>query len=164
MAKSPYKIRARGSLKEAVVALIAAAGGPKGLHGAATHTRVSAQQLFKYGDEGDDNKATHAPADVVLDLERIAGEPVVTRWLAAEQGCALVRVRFEHTQDALAALVAFAAAQSTEVFESGYRALIDGTISKAEARRIKAEAADAMSAFAKIYERANEIAGESERD
>lgn len=87
MAKSSYKPRPAGTLKDATNDLIQACGG---FRRAADNTRVQQNALFTYTDPGDDNAGRYMPVDVVRGLERVAGDAVVTRFLAAEAGCQLV--------------------------------------------------------------------------
>lgn len=59
-----------------------------GLEGAATCTNVTYQTLGRYQNVNDPN---FMPVDVVADLEREAGSPVVTRTLASLTGHVLVK-------------------------------------------------------------------------
>lgn len=80
------KIRPAGSLKDAATRLIDAVGGaPR----AENYVRVSKTQLARYTDPGEVD--THMPLDVALVLEKVAGDPVITRYLAAEAGCGLIQ-------------------------------------------------------------------------
>lgn len=88
MAKSPYKQRRPGTLKEAVSDLVEGCGG---LAGAAAYARVGRSQLFRYTDDSDDHASTNIPADVAVALELRVGLPLVTEWMAAQHGCLLFR-------------------------------------------------------------------------
>lgn len=86
MAKSPYKVRRPGTLKEAVTELIDECGG---LPGAAAFARVGRSHLFRYSDDSDENADKNIPVDVALALELRTGRRLVTEWLAAQHGCLL---------------------------------------------------------------------------
>jgi hypothetical protein len=75
----------RNGLKTAVKRLIVMLGG---LDAAATSTRVQRSNLSEYGAVQLADR--HMPIDVVLDLERLAGEPLITEALARAQGFALM--------------------------------------------------------------------------
>lgn len=74
-------------LKRATVDLVrACAGGAE----AAKACRVRQQDLSDYGNR--DQPARFMPADVIRDLEAVAGRPIVTEVLAREQGFELYRL------------------------------------------------------------------------
>lgn len=87
MAKSSYKPRPAGTLKDAANELIQACGG---LRRSADNARVGTNTLFTYTDPGEDNAGRFMPIDIVRELERVAGAPIVTRFLAAEAGFGLL--------------------------------------------------------------------------
>jgi hypothetical protein len=85
-----YKPREPGSLKAATAELVAASGG---LDRAAHLVRVGRSTLARYSDPVE--AGVYMPADVVRALELACGRPVVTAYLAAEQGCALSCFKYD---------------------------------------------------------------------
>lgn len=77
----------RRALKTAARALVSAAGN---LEAAAMVTRLGKTQLARTYDPHTVDSAM--PVDVVADLERVAGEPLMTRILAQMAGCILLQV------------------------------------------------------------------------
>lgn len=162
MAKSPctpkasYKRRPAGSLKHATDQLIAACGGSTSL-AAMDGMRVSKQTLFNYSDgDGDEARQKFMPIDVVLYCERVAGDPVLTRYLAAEQGYALLRVPSDAALADLPPKVAAAAAEASDVFATMAAVLADGTVTAAEAGAAIDEIDEALTAFVTLR---GELAG-----
>ena len=86
MTRAPYKPRRPGTLKEAVADLVYTCGGQGE---SARLCRVSKAQVNRYTDDSDDNAKVHMPVDIVALLEEHCGEPIVTRFLAAERNRAL---------------------------------------------------------------------------
>ncbi len=82
-----YKPREFRSLKEAVTALVNAAGG---IRGASDGCRVQGASLFRYTDDGEENVDRHMPVDIVAYLEEKSEIPVVTEFLAEQAGCHLI--------------------------------------------------------------------------
>lgn len=112
-----------------------------GLDAAATCVRVGRSQLANYTDMHSDQ---FAPADVVAELEAVAGEPLVTAELARRAGCILLPVAGEGdgqlTQD-MAAL----AKEVGETFAAyGHAMANDGQVDAVEAERVERELADVM--------------------
>jgi hypothetical protein len=95
--RSPNKTREPGSLKEATALLVDACGG---YDEAAKRVRVSSSQLQRYSDPTAAD--AYIPADVVRALELAAADPIVTRFLAAEQGCHLSCVKYDPSPEVLA--------------------------------------------------------------
>ena len=79
--------RERLILKRATRQLVERAGGPTE---AAESCRPAASLLSRYCSESEEHETTFAPADVVKELELLAGEPIVTRALADLGGFDLV--------------------------------------------------------------------------
>lgn len=77
----------RRALKTAARALITTVGG---LEAAAVVTRLGKTQLALTYDPHAADRAM--PVDVVADLERVAGEPLMTRLLAQMAGCMLLPI------------------------------------------------------------------------
>lgn len=122
-----HKHRTYGTLEAAVANLIDAVGG---LDTAQRHTRVKKSQLQVYCDP--DGKL-HIPADVIADLEGIAGGAYVTEWLAQRLGHQLIKVtpKEEHN---LSINVAEIGAGASQLFEEFVKALSnDGVVDSVEA-------------------------------
>jgi hypothetical protein len=77
----------RNALKTAYKRLLALVGG---IDAAATVTRVARSVLYDYGVPQLADR--HVPVDVLMDLERVAGTPVVTEALAGAQGYLLLPI------------------------------------------------------------------------
>lgn len=84
----------REGLKTGVAVLLKRVGG---LEAAASATRVGVSKLSEYQSRRMEDR--HMPVDVVLDLEAIAGEPLVTAALARAAGYRLVRIEAGETGD-----------------------------------------------------------------
>ncbi len=123
------------SLKTATRALIQRVGG---LHAAATVTRVNASVLAEYYDPNAAERLV--PADVAADLERVAGEPVVTAQLARMAGHALLPLQAGQGTDAAAIGRVFA--ECGQLGAAWAAAMEDGRISAVEAERLMSELAD----------------------
>lgn len=74
-------------LKTACRRLVDAAGG---IDPAAASTRVSRATMAQYYSPADRDEAVFMPIDIVVDLERVTGEPLVSRHLARLAGHDLV--------------------------------------------------------------------------
>ena len=145
MPKNTYKWREPGSLKQATAQLIDANGGPQG---AAEGCRVTAGMLFKYTDPNDENRLRFMPVDIVRGLERVCGDPVVTRFLAAEAGHVLIRLDLPDDVAGLPKALAQAAAEASDVYKVAAQCLEDGNVEPGEAATLVAEIDQAMEAFA----------------
>jgi hypothetical protein len=91
----------RNALKTAFKREISILGG---LEAAASCTRVGKSVLSEYG--AIQAPASFPPVDVVLDLERIAGLPLVTECLARSQGFRLLPIELPGEGDVVEALQA----------------------------------------------------------
>ena len=125
----------RRALKTGFRVLVQRSGG---LEAAAAATRVNKTHLAA----GYDQVALDRfPAlDVVADLERAAGVPVVTKLLAAMHGLALVHV--EPISGCAISAMASVGQNSSEVFAAFGRALADGVITQAERAVLRQEMLD----------------------
>lgn len=128
MANHPYKARPAGSLKDAATRLVNRCGGFKA---SVDPAGVSANTLFRYTDDSEDSLDRHMPVHVVRRLERACGEPVVTEFLAAEQGCALLRLPPAGLPDAWAEDLAVVMRESAEAVQQIAGDLADGKIDRA---------------------------------
>ncbi|WP_325395490.1 hypothetical protein [Acidocella sp.] len=105
------------AMKTAMKLVIADLGG---IDAAASCTRVGRSQIADYGVSGKD---TFAPADVVMDLERVGGTPHVTAALARAQGYMLVPIDMPRERGVLASLMAEIGRDVGELFATAATAL-----------------------------------------
>lgn len=136
----------RHSLKMAVARAIDLIG-----HGklAATLTRVNATMLSLYIAPHEVER--HAAIDVVLDLELAAGDPAVTRTLAALQGYDLVKAE-QHGSGASLDLddLQRLHREASEAVSAIMAGIADQTLTPAAKKRILSELADLRHAIAAI--------------
>lgn len=109
----------RNALKTAFKRVLALLGG---VDAAAATTRVGRSNLSEYGVPQMADR--HAPIDVVLDLEIIAGTPLVTEALAAAQGYVLLPVHIG--TDDVAAVLAELATDAGKTMADAVQAIRDG--------------------------------------
>jgi hypothetical protein len=129
----------RRGLKTGFRALIQASGG---LEASAAATRVAKTVLALGYDQA---AADRFPAiDVVADLERASGDPVVTKLLASMQGLALVRV--QPINGCALRAIASVGENSSTVFAAFGRALADGAITEEERALLQREMLDLVAA------------------
>jgi len=133
MSKFPYKQRTPGSLKEAAHQLIKECGG---LDGAAEIARVRKSQLFRYTNDSEEDANCHMPADVVRSLEAYCGQPIITEYLAAAQGCVVFRPEPAPAGATIPQSVAEIAEQTSKLFHEFALAFADGRIDPAEAGKM----------------------------
>lgn len=114
------------ALKTAAKLLIARCGG---LEAAASACRVSVSNLSEYGSRNHPER--HMPVDVALQLEEVAGEPIVTGALARMQGHSCVRPDGEAV-GVLSEAVAAAARHAGEVTARFVEASADSRIDHRE--------------------------------
>lgn len=125
------------AIKNAVRRALRQAGG--GLRELAGLTRLSAAQLSRFGDLNSDQ---WVPLDVALDLDSLAGEPVITRALAELLGYDLVPSTAVVAQGRLMEHLAGLARESGDVMASISMALADGKLTPNELAQIEANLAD----------------------
>ncbi|MEO1223346.1 MAG: hypothetical protein AAFX92_03890 [Pseudomonadota bacterium] len=111
--------RPEGTLIQAVSELVMSAGG---VGPAGELVDRSKSQMARYTDEA---APDHMPVNVVRTLERIVGRPVVTRFLAASCGHALVPVNAGAADDPIGVDVARLAADFAKFFEDYQTAITD---------------------------------------
>lgn len=151
MAKTHYIERPLFSLKDAETRLVEACGGAVE---AAQFCRVSSSQLHRYTDPSRED--CHMPADVVMVLERIAGKPIVTQFLAHKAGWDM-SPREQHDSEEIEAMAAALGFEMAELTSEVIRAAADKVIDPTEARRIAKEAEDVERKAAHIVARASAI-------
>lgn len=125
----------RRALKTGFRVLVQHAGG---LEAAAAATRVNKTHLAAGYDQ--EAKDRFPALDVVADLERAAGQPVVTKLLAAMHSLALVHV--EPISGCALRAIAEVGQHSSEVFAAFGRAVADGAITQGERDALKREMLD----------------------
>lgn len=144
----------RFSLKAAFRQLLKRAGGQEA---AELVTRGRHQTLNRYGNPKEED--CHAPIDVIADLEREIGEPVVTRHLAEMNGFMLVKKTVASTGVDLLAHVSALASETGEAVKAAVEAYADGSKSDEELENIVKQAGDAELAAASMR-----IAAQAELD
>lgn len=150
---SPYQKRTPGSLKDAQQRLVSAVGGLDAAE-IVLEGRVKRGQLARYTSQIDDNLFTHMPADVIRTLERVAGAPVVTEFLAAEAGAMLVPVTTcESRAESYLAHLGAVGEKSGDLFRTMTGALADGVMTPVEAGENMAVVMHLTSALAVLYAR-----------
>jgi hypothetical protein len=115
----------RRALKTGFRVLVQHSGG---LEAAAAASRLNKTHLAASYDQ--EAKDRFPALDVVADLERAAGVPVVTKLLAAMHGLALVHV--EPIGGCAISAIASVGQNSSDVFAAFVRAVSDGVITEAE--------------------------------
>lgn len=136
MRSAGYKEREPGSLKEAVAELVANCGGQVAV---SQFLRVSKSQIHRYTDDSDENQFTHMPVDLVARLERHCGDPVVTRWLAAAAGFAVIDIASGPPHEPYHQVLGRIGRESGELFAEGCKQLAAGRHPK-DIGRLKREA------------------------
>ena len=135
--------RDRAGLKTVSHVLVEEAGG---VDASAAATRVSRTVLSDYGRPA----APHfMPADVILDLERVLGRPVVTQHLALLQGYDLVPIVPAEgglVPEALAAL----GREISALFGEAAASLADNHLSDDETAQLRTRGAQARRALAQL--------------
>ena len=148
MTRAPYKPRRPGTLKEAVADLVYTCGGQGE---SARLCRVSKAQVNRYTDDSDDNAKVHMPVDIVALLEEHCGEPIVTRFLAAERNRALIELSPKRNEPAHEVL-AGVAEENGRLLARAARDLANDRFDPKGAAKVKREALRAMNAIAALVE------------
>jgi hypothetical protein len=125
----------RRALKTGFRVLVQHAGG---LEAAAAASRLNKTHLAVSYDQ--QAKDRFPPLDVVADLERAAGVPVLTRLMAGMHGMALVHV--EPISGCAISAIAAVGQNSSEVFAAFGRAVADGAITDSERAVLRQEMLD----------------------
>lgn len=155
MSKSPYKQRQAASLKGAVNDLVTAAGGQEA---AADVLSVTKGTVFRWTDDSEENAHRHMPVQAVRTLERHVGQPIVTAFLAAEAGHALVASGGAVLPADWGVIVATYAKEASEAFAKLATAIADGVVTPDEARAAMAELDQVQAYGAEIREKLKQIA------
>lgn len=140
MNRNPYLL-----LKAAVRDLIAAAGGNVR---AARVSRADNARLSRYGSV---SESTHAPIDVIADLEQEVGEPIVTRILADLAGYDLVpKAAAAPGGAAFIRHLGDVAQSSGRLLSDLGEAVADGTVTAAERARLHGTVRRAQTELAEL--------------
>lgn len=123
-----YRPDGYGDLKEAVAALIDAAGG---VRRSADKCRVGKSNLSDYANEHRED--IHMPVDVVLQLEHASGVRAVSEHLAFEHGCVLVHLPKGGADPDWFSHMAAATQEFSDVVRAAGGFLDDGTLDEGEA-------------------------------
>jgi hypothetical protein len=132
--------RLKGSARD----LIGAAGGPRRCQGI---TRGTESLLSRYGARQEE---VFAPIDVIADLEKDAGEPIVTRLLAELSGHLLVPVPTAQSASNWFGHLSGVLTGGSQVEVALSDALADGRIDVAEAKALRAKVMEAMAQMASL--------------
>lgn len=146
----------RFSLKAAFRQLLKMAGGQEA---AALITRGKHQTLNRYGNASEDNLDCHAPIDVIADLERDVGEPVITRHLADLTGYMLIKKTAVAADANLLTHLSTLASESGQTIQAIAEGIADPDLTEAELARIVKEARELANAAA-----AAELAAQAKLD
>jgi len=145
----PSNDQERFSLKVAFRLLLKLAGGQEA---AENFTRGKHQTLNRYGNPNEPD--CHAPIDVIVDLERVVGEPIVTKQLADMGGYLLVKkVETAGSSDMLAHLVTVGR-ENGDVMTVLSDVVSSGADCEESLRRLIKEAREGREAHAAIEEAA----------
>ncbi len=137
------KPRPAGTLKAAVLELVDAVGGHVR---AAEIVETSKGHVQRWTDPDGESAGVLPSVGKIRLLERAAGEPVVTRFLAAEAGHALMPMG-QSTAETIAVLLALSAGEIADVLRAGAEAMRDGHVSRREAVEMLPEIDQAMRAL-----------------
>lgn len=142
----------RIALKAATRRVVELAGGP---NLASSSTRVAASQLSLYGNVND---AQFVPLDVVVDLDRLAGDNVLLRTLAAMAGFELIaRASSQDDSSCITSSAGDLAQEAGQLVSDVITAARDKTITPAEATAISGKALQIEETINEIKERAHSV-------
>ncbi len=138
-------VRDFGTLDEATAVLLGRFN--KLLH-AAEYCRVGPKQLSAYANPGSSGR--YMPVDVVRDLESAAGDPVMTRSLAAHQMHVLFRIPDAYARGFWERHQREIVKEGSDVFVMLTEALEDARMARQEAAVLLVEVDQALAAFAAL--------------
>lgn len=139
----PTSEQDRFSLKATFRQLLKLAGGQEA---AALITRGKHQTLNRYGNPNEED--CHAPVDVIADLERDIGEPIITKHLAEMHGFMLVKKSAVAADASLIAHLSTLASESGQTIQAIAEGIADQQLTEAELNRIIKEARELAQAAA----------------
>ncbi|MFW2829902.1 hypothetical protein [Sphingomonas sp. ID0503] len=145
---APHEARRR-AIKIAFGELIGKIGG---IEAAAGFTRVGKSTLARYYSLAPADAECFPPADVIDDLERVAGDPIVTRMMARGQDYLLLRDVQAGSVSIidLHAAIANCAKEHGDAVASLLSALTDLALTPAEARRVIREMDEELQAHLRL--------------
>jgi len=137
-----YKVRPAGSLEEATQALIDACGGRQAV------LRLpgcywSGAMMDKWTGDDPENVNKSIPAKAAAYLESVCGKPLVSAWIAAQSGTAVVPLS-DMDAMALPEMAARMGKEESDVFARLGAALADGKITVDERLRLIGELWDVV--------------------
>lgn len=144
VSKSLYKVRPGGTLKEAEARLIETVGVKR----AADLLGRGRSQIYRYTDPAEPD--AHLGSDQVRILEGATGDPIVTSFLAAEAGCALMDMRDDSVDGDVPRDVAAFADRSSALYAAWAQSLSDGALDPSEAGELVAKVDRVMGALAQL--------------
>ena len=157
LSKHPYKPRPAATLKAATNDLVTAVGGQAA---AADELGQTKGTVFRWTDDSEDNAHRSIPAQAIRTLERVAvadgAAPIVTQFLAAEAGFALVRLSPATLASDWNAELARLASEASDVIGGVAKALSNppvGRVLPAEAGALVVEIDQACAVFAALRQR-----------
>lgn len=133
----------RFALKAVTAQSLSQAGGEH----MSPYTRKSPAQLYRYGKRNDPN---YAPLDVVLELDRMAEQPIITAQLAAFLGFRLVAVDSRDDRASLTDLVSDFIGETSDVSRTVLQADADGEITPRERKAILKEIREAQDVITRL--------------
>lgn len=139
------KVRPAGTLKSAILGLVEANGG---CVRAGEVTETTKGNVQRWTDPDGETASTFPGVNKIRLLEASCGEPIVTRWMAAESGHVLVRM-LASPQAAISVLAGLAGGEMGDVLRAVANAIEDdGELSPTEAGQIIKEIDEVLSALA----------------
>lgn len=113
--KPPRRPREPGGPKEIARAAIEAFGG---IDAAAAELGRSRSEVFRWTSEDEDGAGRFINIHHVRRLESLLGEPMITAWLAAEQGCVLLPLNLGELERSWVGISAQVAREAAEVISA----------------------------------------------
>ncbi len=142
MSRGFYKARVHGTLKAAEAALVDACGGVT-----TKASRVGKSVLQQATDP--DAPQRHLALDVVADLERACGKPIVTQFLAQELGC-IVEPLPRTSAEPVAVVVGRITEETGQLLGAAAHDVREGTLTRANASAILRETDDLLAAMIEL--------------
>lgn len=150
---NPNQKRTPGTFKSVQRELVDLVGGIEAAE-IILQGRVRRAQIARYTSQGDADLLTHMPIDVVRTLERVAGAPIVTEFLATEAGAMLVPVtRCEQQAETYLSYLGAVGEKTGDLFRTMTGALADGVMTPVEAGENMAVVMHLTSSLAVLYAR-----------
>lgn len=130
-----------------------------GVDKSATLTRVGGSALYQMASV---NETRHfPPIDVIADIEKQAGDPILTRLLAELAGFSLVPVQPVKINGSFSRLLANLGKEVSDVFSDAAKALEDDRMTPREAKGLLLDIDEAMSALSLLRNGIREVAESS---